>query len=66
MDDHDAHNGDGLPLRPKLVVPEDVQEACAEWVSALYWQTKENPSVTPGLPTPTVASLLAPFRKHPV
>ena len=47
-------------------VPEDVQEACAQWVSALFWQTKENPSVTPDLPTPGVAALLAPFRKHPV
>ncbi len=24
-------------------VPEDIQEACAAWVAALYWQTKKNP-----------------------
>jgi len=24
-------------------IPNDVQEACAEWVAALFWQTKSNP-----------------------
>lgn len=27
-------------------VPEDIQEACAAWVAALYWQTKKNPFLT--------------------
>ncbi len=27
-------------------VPEDVQEACAEWVAALFWQTKRDPGLT--------------------
>lgn len=27
-------------------VPEDVQEACAEWVAALFWQTKRDPGLS--------------------
>lgn len=27
-------------------VPEPVQEACAQWVAALYWQAKRDPNVT--------------------
>jgi hypothetical protein len=26
-------------------VPDDVQEACAEWVAALFWQTKRDPGL---------------------
>jgi hypothetical protein len=26
-------------------VPEDVQEACAQWVAALFWQTKRDPGL---------------------
>lgn len=26
--------------------PDDVQEACAEWVSVLFWQTKRDPCLT--------------------
>jgi hypothetical protein len=47
-------------------VPEDVQEATAQWVAALYWQTKDNPATYPDLPTAGVAALLAPYRKHGV
>src|SRR5581483_919483 len=59
-------------------VPEDVQEACAEWVAALFYQTKRDsglfqdamPSVVSrtsalsahGMP-PQVKVLLAPYRK---
>jgi hypothetical protein len=59
-------------------VPEDVQEACAEWVAALFWQTKRDAGLsqeqipgtvsrtpvlnTRGMP-PHVKVLLAPYRK---
>ncbi|HKQ88599.1 MAG TPA: hypothetical protein VJS43_17710, partial [Candidatus Acidoferrales bacterium] len=26
-------------------VPDDVQEACAQWVAALFWQTKRDPGL---------------------
>ena len=55
-------------------VPEDVQEACAQWVAALFWQTKRDPGLAqesvPGsifrmphtrLP-PSVRLLLEPYR----
>lgn len=47
-------------------IPEDVQEACAQWVAALFWQTKENPASYPDLPPPGVVSLLAPHRRYPI
>jgi len=43
-------------------VPEDVQEACAQWVAGLFWETKDNPAAYPLLPTPAVARLLDPYR----
>lgn len=55
-------------------VPEDVQEACAQWVAALYWQAKRDPGLTQeqvpgvvsrspfkGMPA-NVKALLAPHR----
>ena len=55
-------------------VPNDVQEACAEWVAQLFWQTKRDPGlasesipsmgshvVLPNMPA-TVKLLLAPYR----
>ena len=62
-------------------VPEDVQEACAEWVAALFWQSKRDAGLTqeqvPGVVSrssvlanhgmpPHVKTLLAPYRKHRV
>lgn len=44
-------------------VPEDVQEAAAEWVAALFWQTKDNPASYPELPPTHAALLLNPYRK---
>jgi hypothetical protein len=44
-------------------VPEDVQEACAQWVAALYWQTKDNPAVYPETPSRSVALLLDHYRR---
>lgn len=57
-------------------VPEDVQEACASWVAALYWQTKRDPGLTTeaipgavsrvaaeGMPA-HVRELLLPYRDH--
>lgn len=56
-------------------VPEDVQEACAQWVAALFWQTKRDPglaqeqvpgsisrSPSPQQPPASVAVLLQPYR----
>lgn len=56
-------------------VPEDVQEACAQWVAALFWQTKRDPGLVQehvpgaflrvpaqGMP-PAVRDLLAGYRR---
>ena len=45
-------------------VPEDVQEACAQWVAHLFWQSKENPAIHPDSPTATVAFLLDHYRRY--
>jgi hypothetical protein len=57
-------------------VPEDVQEACAQWTAALFWQTKRDPGLAhaaiPGASTvspystmpPGVQELLLPYRDH--
>ena len=58
-------------------VPEDIQEACATWVSALFWQAKRDPGLAQEqlpevsfripeqrVPIPAVRALLAPYRKH--
>lgn len=60
-------------------VPEDVQEACAAWVSVLFEQTKRDPSLAtlaltgsisqtwtqPHLhPPKRIAGLIAPYRRH--
>lgn len=47
-------------------LPEEVQEATAQWVAALFWQTKDNPAAYPETPTGTVRSLLAPYRSFPL
>jgi hypothetical protein len=62
-------------------VPEDVQEACAEWVAVLFFQTKRDPelvvSKTEGVGTvisalnrhaipPHILALLAPYRRIPI
>ncbi len=59
-------------------VPEDVQEACAQWVAALFWQTKRDPGLAqesiPGTTSRTpygdmpkaVARMLRPYRKHAI
>ena len=57
-----------------LPIPDDVQEACAQWVAQLFWQTKRDPglaheSISGGvaraalgtLPA-TVKTMLAPYR----
>jgi len=55
-------------------VPEDIQEACAQWTAALFWQTKRDPGLSraaiPGASTvtpystmpPGVCELLLPYR----
>lgn len=45
-------------------LPADLQEACAQWVAALYWQAKGDPSSGPTLPPRGVQRLLAPHRRR--
>jgi Phage gp6-like head-tail connector protein len=57
-------------------IPESVQEACAEWVSELYWLTQRDPNVERSTlvgqvwnisgPNQKVIALLAPFRRHTI
>lgn len=44
-------------------IPEDVQHACAGWLSAEFWKTKENPAGYPTLPPMSVRFLLDPYRR---
>lgn len=44
-------------------VPEDVQEAAAEWVSALFWLSKKDPGIVLGDIPRSVCRLLGPYRK---
>lgn len=44
-------------------LPDDLVEACAQWVAALYWQSKDNPATAPELPTVAIKRLLAPHRR---
>jgi hypothetical protein len=46
-----------------LQIPNDVQEACAEWVAALFWQTKSNPVGYPVTPPAHVALILNHYRQ---
>jgi hypothetical protein len=62
-------------------VPEALQEACAEWVAAMYFQASRDPLLSnqltssgvasawkgvPGAPPDHIATLLAPYRRHTV
>jgi hypothetical protein len=62
-------------------IPEAVQEACAEWTAALYFQTTRDPALTnqlttggaasgwkgsPGQPPDSVLALLLPYRRHTI
>lgn len=47
-------------------IPEDVQEACAQWVAELFWQTKSNPGAAPMHPPIGVRLLLEPWRRFNV
>ncbi|MBM4069627.1 MAG: hypothetical protein FJ271_11850 [Planctomycetes bacterium] len=61
-----------------LHVPEDVQEACAQWVAACFWASKRDPGLSheavPGVASrsiigampPGVVELLRPYRRHEV
>jgi len=59
-------------------IPESIQEACAEWTAALYWQCSRDPMLTnqlttggaasgwkgtPGQPPDHVMALLMPYRR---
>jgi hypothetical protein len=44
-------------------IPSDVQEATAEWVASLFWQTKSNPSAYPATPPAHVALILDAYRQ---
>jgi len=45
-------------------IPYDLQEACAEWVASLFWQSKSNPSIYPSTPPPHVALILDNYKQH--
>jgi hypothetical protein len=45
-------------------VPEDVQEACAQWVANLFWQTKRDPGLTSE--AVTGAGSRVPLREMPI
>jgi hypothetical protein len=45
-------------------VPEDIQEAAAEWVAALHWQSKSDPAVRAGSPSAHVLHLIQPYVKR--
>ncbi len=62
-------------------VPEAVQEACAEWTAALYFQASRDPLLSnqltsggtasswkgvPGAPPDSIATLLAPYRRYTI
>lgn len=61
-----------------LHVPEDVQEACAQWVAASFWASKRDPGLLqeaiPGITSRTpygtmprgVAELLRPYRRYEI
>lgn len=44
-------------------LPDDMVEACAQWVAGLYWQGKDSPARAFKGPPPSVESLLYPFKK---
>ncbi len=44
-------------------LPADLVEAAAQWVAALYWQSKDNPAFAPDLPTQAMKRMLAPYRR---
>src|SRR5262249_23288055 len=61
------------------VIPEAVQEACAEWVALLWYRTRRDPGVSslnsggvsqsfaapdPSNPPAPIQALLAPYRRH--
>ena len=43
-------------------LPEDLIEACAQWVAALFWQAKDNPAQAYQGPPPGVKSLMDRFK----
>ncbi len=45
-------------------IPEEVQEACAQWVASLFWQTKDNPALSPDQPSASILFLLDPYRRY--
>ena len=44
-------------------LPSDLVEAAAQWVAALFWQSKDNPAFAPDLPTQAMKRMLAPYRR---
>ncbi|NBY00672.1 MAG: hypothetical protein EBQ87_01620 [Planctomycetes bacterium] len=42
-------------------LPGDLVEGAAQWVAALFWQSKDNPAFAPDLPTPAIKRMLAPY-----
>lgn len=44
-------------------LPSDLVETAAQWVAALFWQSKDNPAFAPDLPTQAMKRMLAPYRR---
>ena len=44
-------------------LPGDLVEGAAQWVAALFWQSKDNPAFAPNLPTRAIKKMLAPYRR---
>jgi hypothetical protein len=44
-------------------IPQDIQEAVALWTASLYWQSRQDPTVSPPGAPPAAARLLAPYRR---
>jgi len=44
-------------------LPSDLEEGAAQWVAALFWQSKDNPAFAPELPTSAIKRMLAPYRR---
>lgn len=44
-------------------LPSDLVEVAAQWVAALFWQSKDNPAFAPDLPTQAMKRMLAPYKR---
>jgi len=45
------------------ILPDDLVQACAEWVSALFWKAKGNVALGPDLPTESMRRVFWQYRR---